>query len=72
MNEETNRLGPWKWNPRIAGYRLITTSDQSPDERVRDEKHFHRVWFEVRSQPGLEMVEWLDFFGLVVDVEYRF
>tara|TARA_R100000951_G_scaffold13337_1_gene10550 strand:+ start:159 stop:377 length:219 start_codon:yes stop_codon:yes gene_type:complete len=72
MNEDTNRLGPWKWNPRIDGYRLLYSGDQGPDERIRDEAHFHRVWFEVRSHPGLERVEWLDMFGLVVDVKRRF
>ena len=73
INEENaNRLGPWKWSPRIDGYRLVFTGDQGPDERVRDEAHFHRVWFEVRSHPGLECIEWLDVFGLVVQAERRF
>ena len=72
MTEDTNRQGPWKWSPQIAGYRLITTADQGPDERIRDEAHFHRIWFEVRSHDGLELIEWLDMFGLVVDVERRF
>jgi hypothetical protein len=70
--DNADRLGPWKFNPRIDGYRLLFTGDQGPDERVRDEAHFHRVWFEVRSQPGLECIEWLDVFGLVVQAERRF
>ena len=70
--EDIDRPGPWKWNRRIDGYRCIYTGEQGPDERIRDEAHFHRVWFEVRSHPGLESIEWLDVFGLVVDVERRF
>ncbi len=69
--EDTNRVGPYKWNSRICGYRCIYTGDQGPEERIRDEAHFHRVWFQVRRYPALERVEWLDMFGLVVDVERR-